>query len=148
TQSLTSLLMAADKSPIVRDAGGQVRSLLPRTKLAYHLHNAPFVAYLARQAARAGIERLDALVEAVAAPDRSRIESLRTSDGRELRFDLYVDGSGFSAQLMGKALGSPFQTFAGSLFCDRAIVADVPQPAGVIQPYTLAQTMDHGWCWK
>jgi tryptophan halogenase len=147
-QSLTSLLMVADRSPIVRDATGQVRSLLPRTKLAYHLHNAPFVAYLARQAERAGIERIDAIVDAVAAPDRSRIECLRARDGRELRYDLYVDASGFSAILVEKALASPFQSFAGSLFCDRAIVADVPQPAGLVQPYTLAQTMDHGWCWK
>jgi tryptophan halogenase len=148
TQSLTSLLMGADRSPIVRDPSGEVRSLLPRTKLAYHLHNAPFVAYLAKEASRRGIEHLDALVDVVASPDRSRVEMLRTTDGRELRFDLYVDAGGFSSPIVGKALGSPFRSFASSLFCDTAIVADVPQRGGVIKPYTLAQTMDHGWCWN
>jgi tryptophan halogenase len=148
TQSLTSLLMAADRSPIVRDPSGEVRSLLPETKLAYHLHNAPFVAYLARHAARRGIEHLDAVVEVVPAPDRGRVEMLRTTDGRELRFDLYVDAGGFSSPILGKALGSPFHSFASSLFCDTAIVADVPQKDGVIKPYTLAETMDHGWCWN
>jgi tryptophan halogenase len=148
TQSLTSLLMAADRTPIVRDAAGEVRSLLPATKLAYHLHNAPFVTYLARHAALAGIEHLDALVDVVASPDLGRVESLRTRDGRELRFDLYIDASGFASQLLGKSLGSPFQSFASSLFCDRAVVADVPQRGGVVEPYTTAQTMNHGWCWK
>jgi tryptophan halogenase len=148
TQSLTSLLMAADRSPILRDASGQVRSLLPTTKLAYHLHNAPFVRFLARHAARLGVEHIDALVEVVAAPDRRRVEMLRTRDGRELAFDLYVDASGFSSQLLDKALGSPFESYASSLYCDRAIVADVPQRDGVVSPYTLAETMDHGWCWK
>jgi len=101
-----------------------------------------------RRPARSGVEHLDALVEVVAAPDGSRIEALRTRDGRELRFDLYVDASGFSSQLLGKALGSPFQSYASSLFCDTAIVGDVPQRGGVIQPYTLAETMPNGWCWK
>src|SRR5262249_31575084 len=58
-QSLTSLFMEANRSPILRDASGDVRSLLPSTKLAYHLHNAPFVAFLGRQAARAGVEHID-----------------------------------------------------------------------------------------
>lgn len=147
-QSLTSLLMAANRTPILRDPSGEVRSLMPATKLAYHLHNAPFVSFLARHAARSGVEHVDALVDVVAAPDQSRIESLRTKDGRELRFDLYVDASGFRSALIEKALGSPFQSYASSLFCDRAIVADVPQADGVVRPYTLAETMNHGWCWK
>ncbi|MFT3769671.1 MAG: tryptophan 7-halogenase [Minicystis sp.] len=147
-QNLASLLMAADRSPILRDAAGEVQSLLLSTKLAYHLHNAPFVAFLAKHAARSGVEHIDARVEVVAAPDQSRIEMLRADDGRELRFDLYVDASGFSAQILGKALASPFQSFASSLFCDRAVVADVPQRGGIVEPYTTAETMDHGWCWK
>ena len=147
SQSLTSRLMATDRSPILRDASGEIRSLLPQTKLAYHLHNAPFVAYLAKHAALAGITHLDARVDVVTSPDRARVEALRTQDGRELRFDLYIDASGFSSQMIGAALGSPFQSFAGSLLCDRAIVADVPQ-TGAIKPYTEAETMNHGWCWR
>jgi tryptophan halogenase len=147
-QSLTSLLMVADRSPIVRDDAGEVASLLPTTKLAYHLHNAPFVAFLAKHAARSGVEHVDARVTAVAAPDRSRIEALRADDGRELRFDLYVDASGFASRLLGEGLGTPFESFGSSLFCDTAVVGDVPQVDGVIRPYTQAETMDHGWCWR
>lgn len=148
TQSLTSLLMMASRGPILRDPSGEIRSLLPSTKLAYHLHNAPFVGFLARIAERYGVEHIDALVEAVVSPDKSCVDHLRARDGRELRFDLYVDASGFSAQLIERALGSPFHSYASSLFCDRAVVAEVPQQGGMVEPYTLAQTMDNGWCWK
>src|SRR6185436_15214201 len=113
-----------------------------------HLHNAPFVKFLAKTASQAGIEHIDAIVDVVTASNGCEVESLRTGEGRELRFDLYVDASGFRSRLMGDALGSPFQSYASSLFCDTAVVADVPQHDGVIQPYTLAETMDHGWCWR
>lgn len=146
-QSFGSLLMEADRSPLLRDASsGAIESFLPRLKHAYHLHNAPFVAYLARHARAAGIEHVDARIDQVVT-DGARVESLRARDGRELRFDFWIDASGFASLLVGKALGSPFTSFASSLFCDRAIVADVPQ-RGPIAPYTLAETMDAGWCWK
>ena len=80
-------------------------------------------------------------------PTAAASNRLRTRDGRELRFDLYVDASGFRSRLMGDSLRSPFISYAASLFCDTAVVADVPQGSG-IEPFTLAETMDCGWCWK
>src|SRR5262249_11227469 len=61
--------------------------------------------------------------------------------------DLYVDASGFRSLLLEKFLGSPFESYASSLFCDRAIVAAVPQTRA-IHPYTTAETMAAGWCWR
>ncbi len=148
TQSFTSLLMLEDKIPVLRGEGGEPTSLLPRLKFAYHLNNAPFVAFLARHAERIGVKHLDAVIaDVVTSPDRARVERLRTSDGRELEFDLYVDASGFRSLLLEKSLGVPFISYASSLLCDTAIVAGVPQ-TGAVSPYTLAQTMDAGWCWK
>ena len=146
--NLNAALMEANRTPILREPSGEPRSLLPLLKFAYHLHNAPLVAFLAKKATERGIEHLDALVDVVAAPDGSRVDCLRTRDGREVRFDLYVDASGFRSRLMGDALGSPFISYASSLFCDTAVVADTPQRDGVIAPYTVAETMDHGWCWR
>ena len=147
-QSFTSLLMMAGKSPIVRGETGSPISLLPRLKVAYHLDNAPFVRFLSKHAASTGVQHLDAVIaDVVTSPDASQIERLRTSDGRELRFDLYVDASGFRSRLLEQALGVPFSSYAQSLFCDTAVVASVPQRSG-IAPYTLAETMDAGWCWK
>jgi tryptophan halogenase len=145
-QSLGAQLMAHDLAPILRDAEGRIVSLLSQTPHAYHLDNGRFVALLHRLAARAGVKQVDCVVrDAVLASDGS-IERLRTDDGRELSFDLYVDASGFQSLLLEKTLGSPFVDFGSSLFCDAALVADVPS-SGPIAPYTLAETMDAGWCW-
>src|SRR4051794_26041413 len=64
-QSVASLMMAADRVPIVTRDDGEPVSLLPQMKLAYHLDNQPFVAYLAKVAQRAGIRRIDAEIKDV-----------------------------------------------------------------------------------
>ncbi len=145
-QSLVSLLMNDDRGPVVRGPDGGLLSLLPSLKFAYHLENRSFVSYLAKAAAVAGIEHIDTLLDGVRVGDMG-VASLHASDGRELSFDLYVDASGFRSLLLGSALESPFESFASSLFCDRAIVATLPQH-GPVQPYTTAETMDAGWCWR
>lgn len=146
-QSLVSLLMADDRSPILQSPENTWHSLLPSLKFAYHLDNAPFVAFLAQAAKRAGISYIDTGIEHIIVGDNGRISSLRSDDGLELHFDLYVDATGFRSLLLEKTLQSPFQSYASSLYCDTAIVATVPQ-GPVIQPYTTAETMDHGWCWR
>jgi tryptophan halogenase len=146
-QSVLAMMMARDRTPIVRGDDGEPLSLLPELKFAYHLDNKPFVAYLAKVAGAAGIHHLDAVVKDAITADGESIDRLILDEGRELRGDLYVDATGFRALLIEKILGSPFTSFASSLFCDSAVVATVPQ-AGTIQPYTTAQTMDAGWCWR
>lgn len=144
--SLTSMLMSADAFPVVDDVFGP-RSLLTDLWFAYHLDNKRFVAYLAEHARTVGVEHLDRTVTDVAlVPGGGAIDHLVTAEGDNPRFDLYVDATGFRSLLVGKALGSPFQSYASTLFCDRAVVADVPH-GGVLKPYTHAETMDAGWCW-
>lgn len=146
-QSLVSVLMAEDRSPILRSPNDELLSLLPSLKFAYHLDNAPFVAYLARAAKQAGIAHIDTSIQHAAVGEKGEIASLCAKDGRELQFDLYIDATGFRSFLMEKTLQSPFLSYASSLFCDTAIVATVPQK-GVVQPYTTAETMENGWCWR
>lgn len=148
-QSLTSALMAENQAPLLRGPDGDVLSLLPRVKFAYHLNNAPFVAYLTRVARERGIHHVDLRVDRVVPrADGRGIGAVVAADGTELVFDFFVDATGFRSLLLEGALGSPFQSYASSLFCDRAVVATVPQPPGLIRPYTTAETMDAGWCWR
>ncbi len=148
TQSLLSLMMTRDLAPVLRGPEGQVVSLLAQTKFAYHLDNAPFVRFLALAAARAGIGHEEMTIATVVpCHDGGGVAALRSPDGRERSFDLYVDAAGFRSLLLEGALGSTFQSYASSLLCDRAIVGVVPQ-GDVIQPYTTAETMDSGWCWR
>lgn len=147
-QSFTAMLMARDLSPLLRRSDGGYQSLLPWLKFAYHLDNRRFVAFLAKQLRRAGIEQIDAVVDAVrCSADGREVEALHTRDGRALQFDLYVDASGFRSLLMGEALETPFIDYSSSLFCDTAIVAEMPHD-GLVRPYTQAETMDAGWCWR
>jgi tryptophan 7-halogenase len=147
TQSLLSLLMTEDRAPLLRGPGGELASLLSRVKFAYHLDNVPFVRFLEQAAARAGIGNVDMKIDAVTLRGDGGVDAVRSSDGRELRFDFYVDATGFRSLLVGQTLGSPFQSYASSLFCDRAVVATLPQ-TDTIEPYTTAETMNAGWCWR
>src|SRR5205814_5969658 len=72
----------------------------------------------------------------------------RLESGAVLDADLFVDASGFRAQLLGKTLKEPFYSYKDSLFCDKAVVGGWKREAEPIKPYTTAETMDAGWCWQ
>ena len=85
---------------------------------AYHLDNKKLVAFLKEKAREAGVEHIDAVISDVAlSRDHEQIECLieclMTSDKRTLKFDLYVDCSGFRSLLLEKALGSKFVGLSG-----------------------------------
>lgn len=149
TASLRCLLMAAGRVPAYRDgAGGELRQRLA-SAVAYHLDNAPFVAWLRRQAEAAGVRRLEATVAAVErTADGEGVAALVSDDGRRLCFDLYVDCTGFRSLLLGDAPGAEWVSFGRSLFTDRALTAVAPlDPAAPLPPYTRAATWDAGWAW-
>ena len=145
-QSLGSMLMVNDRSPLIREADGSITSLLGRMKWAYHLHNAPFVDFLGREAAARGITHVEGEIARVETSG-AVVDAHHLTDGRRLSFDLYVDASGFRSVLLEGALRSDFLSYASTLFCDTAVVANVPH-GGLVRPSTTAQTMDAGWCWR
>jgi tryptophan halogenase len=73
---------------------------------------------------------------------------LELEDGRTVEADLWVDASGFRSELLGRTLEEPYESFARSLFCDRAVIAGWPREEEPIRPYTVAETMEAGWCWQ
>ena len=148
-QSLGAQLMARGLSPVLREPDGRITPLLRQTPYAYHLDNARFVRFLRVLAARSSIEIVDCIVEDAVLTNDGDVDHLRTRDGRSLSFDFYVDATGFRSLLLGEKLGVPYQSYAPSLFTDCAVVADVPHaPQATLDPFTFAETMDAGWCWK
>lgn len=148
--SLGSMLMDSKRVPIFRSEAGIV-SGLKGVRFAYHLDNVRFVRFLKKLARWRRIDHLDAVIQSVGTRPRAggglEIDHLITEDGQRLSFDFYIDCTGFRSLLLEQTLGSPFHSYASSLYCDRAAVVNVPHD-GTIKPYTRAETMNSGWCWN
>ena len=147
--SLGSMMIKDGTVPIIRDQKGAMNSLLENIVFAYHLDNAQFIKYLQQEAKTDGIQILEQNVVRFVPHEKLEdgLNFLVTEDGKERHYDLYIDCTGFRASIIGETLDSPFVSFDSSLFCDRAIVANVPH-FGSIKPYTTAETMNAGWCWN
>lgn len=115
---------------------------------AWHIENAKLVGWLEAQSRATGVEVRDATVQAVNCRPGGGIASLQLDTGEEVRADLFIDASGFASELLGKALETPFVSFADSLFCDRAVVGGWQRTDEPVQAFTTAETMDAGWCWR
>jgi hypothetical protein len=114
---------------------------------AFHIENVTYVGWLENRCREIGVVITDATVKAETGGEG--IAALITSAGERITGDLYVDASGFRSELLGRALNEPFRSYADSLFSDRAVIGGWPRAKGEpILPYTVAETMDAGWCWR
>ena len=137
-----SALMAHDKAFSPRkDGRPQIHN-----SHAFHIENKKLVAWLENVSRELGVEVRDATVKAEPGP--GGIAALLTETGERITGDLYVDSSGFRSELLGRALAEPFISYEDSLFCDRAVIGGWERTNEPIKPYTLAETMDAGWCWQ
>ncbi len=115
---------------------------------AYHVENEHFVKFLEMFATRLGVAIIDNTVLKVN-QDTTGVSGLILKTGGTQTADLYVDCSGFASVLLGKTLREPFISFNSTLFCDRAVVGGWNRRNDeCIQPYTTAETMNAGWCWR
>jgi tryptophan halogenase len=120
---------------------------LVQKTIGYHVENAELVAWLETLAAKLGVEIIDGDMATVEQAD-GEVRALHLKDGRRLAADFFVDASGFRAELIGKAMGTPFISYADALFCDKALVGGWERGDEPILPYTIAETMDAGWAWQ
>ena len=116
--------------------------------VAYHLENVRFVAWLEDYARQRGVEILDGVAADVQVGEPG-VTGITLADGRKLAADLYVDASGFRSMLLGKAMEEPYISFGSSLYCNSAVTGGWKRsPGEPVQPYTTAETMEAGWCWR
>ncbi len=111
-----------------------------------YIENEKFVGYLERYATKIGVITEDDTVEHV--PQDEGVAGLKLASGRTITADLYADCSGFVSLLLEKTLGVPFHDFKRTLYNDRAVVGGWLRTDEPIQPYTTAETMNSGWCWR
>lgn len=141
--SIFSSLMAADR---VFERGADGAPIINRD-FAYHIENETFAAFLEDLAVKRGVRIVTGTIQNVR-QDENGITGLDLQSGETETGDLYVDCSGFRSLLLGKTLNEPFISYAGTLFCDRAVVGGWERSTEVIHPYTIAETMNSGWCWQ
>jgi tryptophan halogenase len=114
---------------------------------AFHIENVTYVGWLENRCRQAGVMVTDATVKAETGGEG--IAALVSDSGERITADLYLDASGFRSELLGQALNEPFHSYADTLFSDRAVIGGWNRtPGEMILPYTVAETMDAGWCWQ
>lgn len=141
-----SVLMDAQKIPVIREKDGSLTSLLPSIPFSYHIDNKNLIRFLNKTVKQRGIHIHDAEVTKVHLDENQFVSSLETDDGQQLSFDLYIDCSGFRSKILGQALNTEFLPYTSTLINNRALTFDMPNN-GVINPYTGCTTMNNGWTW-
>lgn len=116
---------------------------------AYHFDAAKFAGLLRRYAIRYGVAHLQGKITGVDLAGDGAIAQLQTDAHGPLDADLYIDCTGFRAELIGKALKSPFRSVRHQLLTDRAIACQVPyeRPDSPIPSFTISTAHAAGWTW-
>jgi len=140
-----SALMDRDLAPFYQGRNNQIQM---QGGYGYHVQNRQFLEYLKSVAVQLGVELIDGDVTKANQAEDGSVKSLQLEDGREVMGDLFIDCSGFRSMLLSKTMGEKFASYDQSLFCDTAVVGSWSNTDGTINPYTTAETMDHGWCWR
>jgi len=116
---------------------------------AYHFDAAKLARLLRRVAIGNGVRHCIGTISEVCLTPEGAVDHLVSREQGEMRADLYIDCTGFSARLIGQSLGSPYRSVRGSLFTNRAVALQVPydRPDRPIPSFTLSTAQTAGWTW-
>ncbi|MEM6189020.1 tryptophan halogenase family protein [Shewanella scandinavica] len=119
----------------------------------YHFDATELANYLKDYACQRGVRQIIADVVEVSTTQHQQIETLILANGERLSADFFIDASGFSAKLIHKALGVPFQSFADELLNDSAVTVPVlmdpiQTQAQQAKYHTRATALSAGWLWQ
>lgn len=116
---------------------------------AFHFDAVTLAALLREHGVRNGVEHLVDRVSEVLLAGDGAIAGVRTEQHGVLDADLYIDCTGFRAELIGKAMGVPYRSCRDVLFCDRAVAMQVPyaDARSPIASYTVSTAQEAGWTW-
>jgi len=115
---------------------------------AFHFDAVTLAQLLRDQGIANGVTHLIDTVEEVLTGEDG-IAGVRTAANGVLTGDLYIDCTGFRAELIGKALGSPYRSCRDVLFCDTALAIQVSYATedAPIASYTISTAQEAGWIW-
>jgi len=116
---------------------------------AYHFDAIAFAGILSRHAVAMGVRHIADKVVAVHLDADGAIDRLTTEKTGDQRADLYIDCTGFRAQLIGEAMKIPFSSCRDQLFVNRAVTLQQPyaDPRAPIPSCTISTAEKTGWLW-
>jgi flavin-dependent dehydrogenase len=116
---------------------------------AYHVDAVKLANLLRKVAIESGVQHIEDTVDAVNLEEDGAIRSVTSRYHGELSADLYIDCTGFRAELIGRALGVPFKSCCSVLFCDTALAMQVPyaRKGEPVASYTISTAHEAGWTW-
>ena len=116
---------------------------------AYHFDAVKLAQFMRTQAIASGVHHIVDTVDAVNLAEDGAIASLSTRQHGALGADLFIDCTGFRAQLIGTALRVPYKSCHSVLFCDTALAMQVPyeRPDAPVASYTISTAHEAGWTW-
>lgn len=116
---------------------------------AYHFDAALLAEVLADRARELGVEHREGRLTDLVLKENGAIDHVVTDRHGALTADLFIDCSGFRAELIGAALKAPFRSARHVLFTDRAVACKIPNdaPDAPIESYTIATAHEAGWTW-
>ncbi len=118
---------------------------------AFHMDALKFADYLHAFATARGATDYRDHVIGVDVHENGNIAAVQTESGKRLEADLFIDCTGFAAQLIEKKLGVGFTDCSKWLLCDRAVTMNVPHDhyyPGYVRPYTTATALSADWVWE
>ena len=117
---------------------------------AYHFDALKLARVLAERAQELGVQHVEATLSAVTRDERGAIEHIDTLQHGRFQADLYVDCTGFRAELIGHAPGAGFHAVRRHLFADRALTCKLPVDHGdaALESCTIATAHEAGWTWE
>lgn len=116
---------------------------------AYHVDSSLYAKYLKSYSEKYGVKRIEGEIGKVIVNERKQIDRLQLIDGAELDGDLFIDCTGFSSLLLGKALRVPFVSWRKWLRCNRAIAMQTEHAAEKsLRPFSVAKRASSGWTWR
>lgn len=114
---------------------------------AYHFDAHKLARLLAERARQLGVRHAQGTVTHATLDEDGGIAYLDTTQGR-FDADLYIDCTGFRADLIGRALASPFKSCRHQLFVDRALACKLPFDGPDMESCTVATAHEAGWLWE
>ncbi|MDR7335055.1 tryptophan 7-halogenase [Roseateles asaccharophilus] len=117
---------------------------------AYHFDAAKLARLLADRARQLGVAHVQGTVNHVELDAGGAIRHVDTAEHGRFQADLYVDCTGFRAELIGGALGSEFKSVRDLLFVDRALACKLPFDGAdtPMESCTIATAHEAGWLWE